>query len=52
MVCVWIDVVKNKHDCYILDLVGTTLIDCFTMLIRTVGIRRQATVQHKSKGLL
>ena len=31
MVCVGIDVAKDKHDCCILDSEGTTLVDCFTI---------------------
>ena len=31
MICVGIDVAKDKHDCCILDSEGTTLADCFTI---------------------
>ena len=31
MVCVGIDVAKDKHDCCILDSEGTALVDCFTI---------------------
>lgn len=31
MVCVGIDVAKDKHDCCILDSEGTPLVDCFTI---------------------
>ena len=31
MVCVGIDVAKDKHDCCILDSDGTVRADCFTI---------------------
>ena len=32
MVCVGIDVAKDKHDCCILDSDGTVRADCFTIV--------------------
>ena len=46
MVCVGIDVAKDKHDCCILDSEGTTLVDCFDLLlIRAVGIQAGAELE-------
>ena len=38
MVCVGIDVAKDKHDCCILDSEGTTLVDCFSVLHLDRGV--------------
>lgn len=32
MICVGIDIAKDKHDCCILDSDGTVRADCFTIL--------------------
>ena len=40
MVCVGIDVAKDKHDCCILDSEGTTLVDCFTIPNNMDAVRR------------
>ena len=40
MICVGIDVAKDKHDCCILDSEGTTLADCFTIPNNLDGFKR------------
>ena len=40
MVCVGIDVAKDKHDCCILDSDGTICADCFTIPNNMDGLRK------------
>ena len=40
MVCVGIDVAKDKHDCCILDSDGTVRADCFTIPNNSDGFKR------------
>ena len=42
MVCVGIDVAKDKHDCCILDSEGTTLVDC-SMMVESIFMHRLTT---------
>ena len=51
MVCVGIDVAKDKHDCCILDSEGTTLVDCFTIPNNMDGFKSLLqTIQDCSKN--
>lgn len=40
MVCVGIDVAKDKHDCCILDSEGTILADCFAIPNNLDGFKK------------
>ena len=49
MVCVGIDVAKDKHDCCILDSEGTILADCFTISNNLDGFNKLLqTIQNLS----
>ena len=50
MVCVGIDVAKDKHDCCILDSDGTIRADCFTIPNNMDGFRQLLrTIQDCTK---
>ena len=40
MICVGIDVSKDKHDCFIMDSEGTVLADVFTVTNDQMGFDR------------
>jgi len=49
MVCVGIDVAKDKHDCFIINSEGAVLAPAFTVEIETLWKRIQACVTPQNK---
>ena len=47
MICVGIDVAKDKHDCFILNSEGEVLADVFTIPNNAEGFARSQTLSNR-----